>query len=127
MMETNEALLSVCELSELAPDHADTFLVWFYGQLNMRVQARMARSISRSQFDEVGLFGADFDDNDRLAWLQLNVPQHVAFLPEEFEKLVDEVVARSDELVGKAITSECPRSWWRAVVLAVDPGTGWWS
>jgi hypothetical protein len=91
-------LLKRAQLAELPPAFVNVILRSTYEELEMRVGARLAARMSDAQFDEFETFIDNDDDSGALAWLEANFPDYREIVAAEFDRLVDELGAVSQEV-----------------------------
>jgi hypothetical protein len=102
MFKLDKEFVDECGLGGLAPDRADQFLEWFYGQLEIRVGMKLANQMTDAQFDEFEAFINAADEDGALAWLAAIIPDYKDVVAEELANLKLEVIDRSADLLVAA-------------------------
>jgi hypothetical protein len=91
-------VLKRAQLAELPAAFVDVILRSIYDELEMRVGQRLAARMSDAQFDEFEVFIDNDDEPGALAWLAANFPDNIEVVTAEFDRLVDELSAVSQEV-----------------------------
>lgn len=103
MIRLDEQLLNDLGLEQLSVAQKNAMLATIYEEMEMRVGAELARSMTDSQLDDFEQFIHHGDEDGALAWLETNFPHYRRVVTTTYESVLAEIRSFQAEILAASV------------------------